>query len=250
MLCMAGTAHPHPHGKGCAGGVHFDIFAIHPYTTGSPTHEGGPNDVELGDLGKLQTLIAAADRAGHIKGTVHRTPLWITEFSYDTKPPDPRGLPMAIATRWVSESIYVAWKAKVENFFWYSLRDELPEGRGYHNTIQSGLYYRGKTVAADRPKPTRAAFRFPFVAYPGGKLSFWGRTPNGRRGSVRVQTLDGGHWKTVRTVSAGSDGTFTGSVGTSYGRDQQGAARAVFKGATSPAFAMKPVPDFFHQPFG
>ena len=50
LLCMTGARHPHPIGGDCGGGVHFDIFAIQPYTTGSPTHEGGVNDVELGDF--------------------------------------------------------------------------------------------------------------------------------------------------------------------------------------------------------
>ena len=30
----------------------FDVFDVHSYTTGGPTHEGRPNDVQMGDLGK------------------------------------------------------------------------------------------------------------------------------------------------------------------------------------------------------
>ena len=53
LLCMKGSKHPKPIKGSCEGGVHFDIFDIHPYTTGGPTHKGGPNDVELGDMKKL-----------------------------------------------------------------------------------------------------------------------------------------------------------------------------------------------------
>ena len=91
LLCMKGRTHPRPAKGDCGGGVRFDIFAIHPYTTGGPTHEGGADDVELGDLGKLKALLKAADKAKRIKGKYGHTPLWITEFSWDSKPPDPGG---------------------------------------------------------------------------------------------------------------------------------------------------------------
>jgi hypothetical protein len=248
LLCMSGGSHPHPL-NGCAGGVHFDVFAIHPYTTGAPTHKGAKNDVELGDLPKLQKLIAAADNAGHLKGMHHRTPLWITEFSYDTSPPDPGGLPMKIATRWVAESAYVAWKAGVETFFWFSLMDE-PKGSSWANSLQSGFYFNASRPGVAKPKPSRAAWRFPFVAYPGKKLTYWGHTPYGRRGKVKVQILEGSHWRTVAHPKTAKDGTFSGAARTGYGRDEQGKARAVVHGVASPAFSMKPVPDFKQRPFG
>jgi hypothetical protein len=250
LLCMKGSKHPVPSGKSCGGPVHFDIFAIHPYTTGGPTHEGGPNDVQLADLPKLQTLLRAADRAGHIAGHYKRTPLWVTEFSWDSKPPDPHGLPMAIETRWVAESLHVAWDAGVDHFFWFSLRDEARAGRPTSETIESGLYFRGPTLAKDKPKPYLRAFRFPFVAYPGRPFTFWGRTPTSRSGPVEIELLEGSHWKTVRTVHAKTTGIFQGTLHTAYGAGEVGSARAVFKGQASPAFSMKPVPDFVHPPFG
>lgn len=65
LLCMAGRDNPHPTKGNCEGGVHFDIFDIHPYTTGGPSYEGHANDVELGSLSKLQVLlIGPATTAG------------------------------------------------------------------------------------------------------------------------------------------------------------------------------------------
>src|SRR4029077_13996288 len=92
LLCMTGGKHPRPTGGDCEGGVDFDIFGISPYTRGGPTHKGAVNDIEIGDLGKLTTLLAAADRAGRIHGAFPHTPLWITQFSWDSKPARPRGL--------------------------------------------------------------------------------------------------------------------------------------------------------------
>ncbi len=144
LLCMHGHNRPRPTRGDCEGGVHFDIFDIHPYTTGGPTHEGHVNDVQLGDLEKLITLLEAADRAGRIKGAFERTPLWIIEFAWDSKPPDPGGLAMKIETRWTAEALHRAWSLGIDTFFWYSLRDAAPEpARPFNETLQSGLYFRG-----------------------------------------------------------------------------------------------------------
>lgn len=252
LLCMRGTARPKPAPGNCSGGVNFDIFAIQPYTTGAPTREGKINDVQLGDLGKLQTLIQAADRANRINSQFRQTPLWITELSWDSKPPDPGGLEMEIVTRWTSEALFRAWRAGVTHFFWYSLRDD-PHNptRAYNESLESGLYFRGPTLEQDQPKPVLEAFRFPFVAYPTGKgLSFWGRTPNGGKGKVTIKVLKGKRWRKATVVRASASGIFRGVFDSHYGRNQKGAARATFAGQAAVPFSMRPVADFRHPPFG
>ena len=249
LLCMRGSKHPVPTG-GCGEGVHFDIFAMHPYTTGAPSHTGGPNDVELGDLGKLTTLLRAADRAGHLKGVFKHTPLWITEFSWDSKPPDPGGLAMKVETQWTAEALHVAWAAGADHFFWYSLRDQ-PHGDTYKAATESGLYFGGPTLEQDRPKPVLTAFRFPFVAYPRHRrLLFWGRTPTSGRGRVSIQVLRGARWRRIGVVRADAAGIFRGSLRTGYGRNKRGKARAVYHGRAAAPFPMKPVGDFYQPPFG
>ena len=252
LLCMKGHAHPRPTKGDCEGGVHFDIFDMHPYTTGGPTHEGGINDVELGDLAKLKTLLDAADRAGRIKGAFKHTPLWVIELSWDSKPPDPNGLPMKILSRWTAEALFRSWKVGVEYFFWYSLRDPEPEPQlPFSQTDQSGLYFRGPSVAQDQPKEFASSFRFPFVAYPRKRgLYFWGRTPSSSPGRVVVQVLKRGHWRKAAVARANAGGIFQGLSRRRYGRNKQGAARVVYKGQASPAFSMRPIPDFSHPPFG
>lgn len=252
LLCMQGHNHPRPTPGDCEGGVDFDIFAIHPYTTGGPTHEGGVNDVELGDLGELRTLIDAADKAGRINGAFRHTPLWITEFSWDSNPPDPGGLPMRILKRWVAEALYVAWRAGVSHFFWYSLQDgKHNAGEPYSQTLESGLYFRGATVAEDQPKPSLYAFRFPFVSYSRSSgLYFWGRTPTSTRGKVVIQVHGTERWRKVAVERADENGIFQGTVRTRYGRDHHGTVRAVYHRVRSVPFSLKPVPDFRQPPFG
>lgn len=252
LLCMRGHRNPKPAPGDCEGGVHFDIFDMHPYTTGGPTHEGGINDVQLGDLGKLKRLLAAADKADRIKSVYPRTPLWVMEHSWDSNPPDPGGLPMKILSRWTAEALYRTWKVGVNYFFWYSLRDaesepELP----FSQTLQSGLYFRGSSVAADQPKEVMHAFRFPFVGFPTEKgVEFWGRTPTGKGGRVVLEAFRGGKWRKLETATANVFGIFEGTTKRRYGLEKRGAVRALYSGEHSLPFAMRNVRDFAQPPFG
>jgi hypothetical protein len=252
LLCMTGGNHPRPTSGNCGGGVHFDIFDIHPYTTGGPTHKGGPNDVEMGDLAKIQNLIAAADRAGRIKGAFKRTPLWITEFSWDSKPPDPGGLSMRIGKQWIAEALYQAWLHNVQIFMWYSLEDQMHDPAvPYPNSLESGLYFWAPTIAAEKPKPTMYAFRFPFVAFrKSSGLKYWGRTPNSRGGRVVLLARHGKNWRRIGAARANAVGIFQGFVRTAYGKNKKGAVIAKYQGGSSPAFPMRRVGDFYQPPFG
>jgi hypothetical protein len=251
LLCIRGHERPRPSSGGCSE-IRFDIFAIQPYTTGGPTHVGGKNDVQLGAIGRLVALVRAADRAKRISGVFKRTPIWITEFSWDTQPPDPGGLPLEIATRWTSEALYQAWRAGVSHFFWFSLHDDDHEpNRPFPNSLESGLYFRGPTLEQDRPKPTLSAFRYPFVAYPKRKgLYFWGRTPDSAGGKVLIQVWKGDRWHRVAVAKARGAGIFEGLARTGYGRNKKGTARAFYNGHGSVPFSMRPVRDFRQPPFG
>jgi hypothetical protein len=253
LLCMKGKKTFRPLPGDCGGGVNFDIFDIHPYTTGSPAHEGGANDVQLGDLGKLQSLLKAADKANRINSVFKRTPLWITEISWDSSPPDPGGLPARILTRWAAEMLHGAWKAGVSDVFWFSLRDfehnpKLP----WHISLESGLYYRGATASQDQPKEVFYAFRFPFVAYQDkkGNLSFWGRTPTSTGGKVTIQVRSGSGWRKVALANAAKGGVFHGTVETTYGSNRKGYVRAHYGKQSSVPFSMTLVRDFRQAPFG
>jgi hypothetical protein len=250
LLCMTGRRVPRPLPGGCGGGVPIDIFAMNPYTTGGPTHKAaGADDVSLGDLAKLRRLLDAADGAGHLKGAFKRTPLWITEFSWDSKPPDPRGLPQRLLARWVSEALFRAWRAGVSVFFWYGLRDEAPEGRPTSLTAESGLYFRGPSLEADRPKLALTAFRFPFVALnrKGGFL-VWGRVPSGKAGSVEIQVRGGDRWRRVAKLTVGVGGTFQARLHRRYSRT--GSVRAVQGEQRSLPFSLRYVEDFYQPPLG
>jgi hypothetical protein len=230
----------------CSDRATFDVLSIHPYTSGGPTHHALlPDDVSLGDLPKLRRTLAAGVRAGHVSSR-GQPPIWVTEFSWDSRPPDPKGVPSALLSRWVAESLYRMWANGVTLVTWFTLRDQSLKT----SFFQSGLYFRGSSIRADRPKPSLQAFRFPFVAFKAGrnKVLFWGRTPAGRRARVIVEQSSPGGWKLLAAVSTDRYGIFKRVVRAR----PKGALRAHIAGSPVAArpFSLRRVPDHFYNPFG
>ena len=240
FLCLSRTLRPT-----CAERAHFDVWATHPYTSGGPQHEAVlPDDVSLGDLPEMRRVLDAGMRAGNIesRGSV---PFWVTEFSWDSKGPDPEGVPTRLHTRWVAEAMYRMWKSGVSLVTWFSLRDQ-PLATSFY---QSGLYYRGSTLAKDRPKPALRAFRFPVVAVPSsGGVLVWGRTPAGMAGKVVVHQSFKGGWKQLAVLASNRHGLFQRR----FAIPRVGSVRATFvtTGEKSVPFGVKPVADRFFNPFG
>jgi hypothetical protein len=242
LFCVTADAIPR---STCKTSVHVDVWSVHPYTSGGPTHKAySSNDLSMGDLGKVRPILAAAKRLGHLT-SAHPVRFWVTEFSWDTNPPDPKGVPSALHARWVAEALYRMWQNGVSLAMWFEVRDE-PLAT---SDFQSGLYYRGATLARDRPKPALTAFRFPFVAYAGPSgVQIWGRTPTSSAGRVLIEQELAGHWRRVASLTANRYGIFKGRVKAA----SAGAMRARAAGAFSLPFALPPPSneDLIVTPFG
>jgi hypothetical protein len=175
---------------------------------------------------------------------------WVTEFSWDSKPPDPHGVPLRLQQRWVAEALYKAWRGGVSVFTWYTIRDE-PNAV---TSAQAGLYFNcPHGIACDRPKPAQRSFRFPFVAYKvGGRTALlWGRVPFGIAGRVRIQWHQGSRWRPLATLSTDSDGIFMATRTLPRGIDtRSGVLRAVAASEASPSFSLYHPPDIIVTPFG
>jgi hypothetical protein len=190
-----------PHRRTCSQRIHFDVWAHNPYTNGGPNaHARRSEDVSIGDLREMHTLLDAATRRGTV---VSKKPpeFWVTEFSWDTRPPDPLGVPLALHARWVSEALYRMWTAGVSAVIWFRLQDDPLRQTPY----QSGFYF-----ANGKAKYSLEAYRFPFVAFRtgNGSVSVWGRTPPDKPGPVIVEGRRGGRWTTLARVSVGASGVF------------------------------------------
>jgi hypothetical protein len=239
MLCLSRQLK-----RTCADRSHFDVWAHHPYTSGGPTHQAyRRDDVSLGDLPEMRRILIAAYRNGSIVSR-GEPQFWITEFGWDTKPPDPGGVPLALHARWVAEALYRMWQSDVRVVIWLQLRD-LP----LVAHIQGGLYFRGATIEQDRPKPALQAFRFPLVAFPrAGGVYVWGRTPAGVAGRVIVQQSFRGGWRRLGTLRANRYGIFEHRFSSKPAGWIR--ARNVRTGELSRAFSLKHHPDRFFNPFG
>jgi hypothetical protein len=237
MLCVTRSG-----GRACdlrSTPVPFDVWGHHPYTSGGPTHRaGGRDDVSLGNLPKMRRLLRAAVRLGHVDSRGGPA-FWVTEFSWDTRPPDPHGLAMSLHSRWVAEALYRMWRNGISLVVWFRVQDD-PLRSSYQ---QSGFF-----TASGRPKRSLRAFRFPVVALRGGGgVRVWGRTPLGTPGRVVVEIKTGGPWRRLGTVRAGGSGIFTKAFGT---RARRGHVRARFNGQRSLPFSLTYAHDRFVNPFG
>ena len=251
LLCVSATAHPR---ATCNTQLHFDVWSHHPYTSGSPTHHAtAPGDVSIPELRHMNSMLRAAVRAGHVRSRAGVS-FWVTEFAWDTNPPDPGAVPLSLHARWVSEALYRIWKAGVSLVTWYKLRDDAALGRPNSAAFQCGLYFRCPGgLACDQPKPALRAFRFPFVAFRSGRHVYvWGRTPSGERVRViveqRFQKGRQGRWRRVARLRADRYGIFSRRWRTS----RRGRLRAVLRGGRdfSAAFSLKRPPDRPVNPFG
>jgi hypothetical protein len=188
LLCLNGDAlRP----VSCPEPAHFDILSHHPIAVGEPTASAvSPLDATTPDLGRLTAVLEKAEQT-HRALPAGKKPLWVTEFWYDSNPPDPHGVPLYKQARWYEQDLYLFWEQGARVAIALQLRDS-PEGSSYASTYQAGAYFLD-----GQPKPSQQAFRFPFVAQRSGRRSVtvWGIPP--RSGQLRIQTRHEGRWVTI-----------------------------------------------------
>jgi Cellulase (glycosyl hydrolase family 5) len=257
LLCMSGRSSPRP--TSCNPRLKADFWATHPYTSGSPWHHASsPDDVSFGDVPAWKKLVSRAVKAGHLRtrNGGKRVQYWLDEFSWDTKAPDPEGVPASLHARWTAEALYRSWTFGVGALFWGQLRDYPLRKAPY----QSGLYYCDTTPKIDDPctpnvnpqpksaKPALRAFRFPFVAYASnGRIKIWGRTPDSNSHSVAIQRRTSSGWKRFASASADSNGIFRKAISSGL---KKGSLRAHFGNESSQPFSLKRPKERFVNPFG
>jgi hypothetical protein len=188
---------------GCTGRASFDIFAHHPIdNTGGGPLRHGPNryDASTPDLGRVVDVLRAAERFGTATGGSH--PVWVTEFWWDSNPPNPSGASLLTQARWIEQSMYLFWKAGASAAISFQIADSTlrPTVRA---GLQAGIYFNN-----GQPKPSLTAFRFPFVTERIDKrtLRAWGKSPEA--GKLKIQRKRGG-WKTVKKLNVGKGSVFS-----------------------------------------
>ncbi len=105
-----------------AGAKRFDAYAHHPYYTSRLERPGTvPTSKKAVTLGNIRVLIAQLDR---LYGGKKR--LWITEYGYQTRPPDRYfGVRYADQARYVHQAFAIARNTRrIDMIVWFLIRDE------------------------------------------------------------------------------------------------------------------------------
>src|SRR3954449_604880 len=191
------------------------VYAHHPYTKKtSPLKKDKSRDaITIANLSALPKLLDKI--ASKTKLIPAAMPIVLTEFGWETSPPDTlNGISLQNQAEWDNLGDYAAYRSDrvFANtqclLFDVPPRKEFPKNtKAYWFTYQSGLFY-----ATGRPKPSAVAYMLPFVAKrsSGGYL-FWGQvrfTANGADQTVYLQKKQGNDW-----VTQGAPVPVTNSVG-------------------------------------
>jgi hypothetical protein len=187
----------------------LDAYAHNPYplVPGETPTSGGCDHCSTITMATLPRLITDVQKAF---GT--RTRIWLTEYGYQTNPPDRLlGVSYATQARYDSEAALRAYLApRVDLLIHYLVRDEPNPARW-----QSGLLTVG-----DLAKPSYAAFRFPFTerSRSGQRTVVWGQIRPGGRSLYRVEQFRGGSWHWVGgTYATTAKGFYTRTVNATAG---------------------------------
>jgi hypothetical protein len=211
-------------------------YAHHPYTkkaapTVAPT---APDELTIANIAQLGPILdtLSAQSGGKIPSGL---PILLTEFGYESNPPDTRnGIPLLRQAHFNELAEFLAYnEPRVAATTQFLMRDaapltQYPKGsRLYWFTYQSGLYnLRG------RAKPAAFAYTFPLVTFPvdPATTGVWGQLrfrPNGSTDVAVVQWRPNAKtpWADQATLPTSFRGYFTGSFPTP---GEKGEYRAVY----------------------
>jgi hypothetical protein len=130
------------------GGRRFDAYTHHPYY-GAPTETPATKPAKTAvELGNMDVLIRQVTRF------YGRKPIWITEYGYQTNPPDRLfGVTWKKQARYLSQAVQIARRnPRIDYLFWFLLRDE--KARLGKDGWQSGLL-----THAGKRKPAFTTFQ-------------------------------------------------------------------------------------------
>jgi Glycosyl hydrolase family 1 len=180
----------------------LDAYAHHPYPVfpGDTPFVGGCKCPVL-TMAKLERLLRV------VGGAFPRARIWLTEYAYQTNPPDRFGVSPELQARYVGEAARRVYTARrVDMLIHYLYRDEPDPARW-----QSGL----ETIDG-RPKPALYATMFPLaqIGRRGDRTTVWGQVrPGEGRQRYALQQLVRGRWVNIgRSATTDRKGFFRRTV--------------------------------------
>ncbi len=183
----------------CSNPAHLNAFASNPYDPWTvpgpcgksecgPTWSAPDGDVSIADVTKLNKALTAAVKAGNVLPAGKKGG-FVTEFGWDQKPVDRKGVTQATAALWQEQAYYILAHSGITNVLSWQLADTSPFD-GWPDA--SGEY-----LASGKAKPSATAYRFPFITnrLTPGTVQLWGRSP--QAGQMIVEQHYDGTWVTV-----------------------------------------------------
>jgi hypothetical protein len=170
-LCL----NSHYHRRSACHRLPGDGWAHHAYTPAAGPFfvPASRNDVTIGVLGRLNSALARAGRAGAIRKAM---PIYLTEFGIQSWPDEIAGVSQARQAEYRSISEHIAYRnARVRGFSQYLMRDDPPRTDadsifGRYAGFESGL-----RTSDGKPKVAYSGFRLPLAAIRGARhTTLWG----------------------------------------------------------------------------
>jgi hypothetical protein len=184
-------------------------LAYHPYTpAGGPHVPEQRDDAAIGQLSRVRRTLDALARRGKLP---RRTPIWITEFGFQTDPPDPFQASLKRAAGFMDESEWIAFRnPRVASYSQYTLRDDAPR-RGSRFVKWSG-WQAGLRFRDGRAKPgVYKAFRMPLFVNSRGpnSVEVFGALRPASGGTARVESRPpGGSYRLRGSIRLNRAGYF------------------------------------------
>ncbi len=188
-------------------------YAHHPYELikAPNVRPSDPDFVTIANLPRLSTTLRRI--FGVYGKATARPPIYLTEFGYNTTPPNPAGVTLRQQAAYLDQAEFIAREnPAVRTLTQFLLVDDAPRpGRngvtvGYGATFQTGLRFLD-----GRDKPSLAAYELALhlpktVIRRGQKLRVWGLVRPGRRlggrQRVTIQLRSGARMRILRTTLA------------------------------------------------
>ena len=178
-------------------------FSHHPYTlAGGPDVKAAHRDDA--PIGYLNRVIKTLNKLGR-KNRVERRRMkvWLTEFGYQTNPPDIFQTPIRKVPLFMGKSEWLTWRnPRVASHSQYLLRDERDT-----SGFQTGIRFHG-----GKAKPgVYNAYRLPFFVRLARrrKIEVWGGIRAAGAGrQVTIQSRRGGKWRKLGNATTAKRGYF------------------------------------------
>jgi hypothetical protein len=185
-------------------------LAVHPYTLAGGPRVRVPHreDISISTLGRVTSALNRLDRRGRLAR--RRMPVWVTEFGFQTDPPDRFQAPIRRVPGFMGESEWIAYRnGRVASYSQYTLIDDrLGRGAARYGGWQAGLRFAN----GRKKRGVYRAFELPLFVRLRGRSSVevFGAVRNADSGTVTIESRRGrrGSFRRVADATIGARGYF------------------------------------------